>query len=211
MRVLVVNAGSSSIKLSVLEDGDDLVAAQEIEAPAGRVDESAVRSFIADNGPMDAVGHRIVHGGAEFTAPVRVDPDVVHRLELLTDLAPLHQPKSLSGLEVVSKILVDVPAVACFDTAFHATIPAAAATYALPAQWRRRWDLRRFGFHGLSHSYASRRAGEMMGENKPGGGGPAAGNMASGEITGGPGDGSYAKKGPTRRAPTGRAAPTVRH
>ena len=166
MRVLVVNAGSSSIKLSVLDEGDELVAAQEIEAPAGRVNEDAVRSFIANNGPIDAVGHRIVHGGAEFTAPVRVDPDVVHRLELLTDLAPLHQPKSLSGLEVVSKILVDVPAVACFDTAFHATIPAAAATYALPAQWRRRWDLRRFGFHGLSHSYASRRAGEMMGEQK---------------------------------------------
>ena len=165
-RVLVVNAGSSSIKLSVLDEGDELVAAQEIEAPAGRVDVDAVRSFIANNGPIDAVGHRIVHGGAEFTAPVRVDPDVVHRLELLTDLAPLHQPKSLSGLEVVSKILVDVPSVACFDTAFHATIPAAAATYALPAQWRRRWDLRRFGFHGLSHSYASRRAGELMGEQK---------------------------------------------
>jgi acetate kinase len=166
MRVLVVNAGSSSIKLSVLAEGDELVAAQEIEAPAGQVDEDAVRSFIADNGPIDAVGHRIVHGGTEFTAPVRVDRDVVHRLELLTDLAPLHQPKSLSALELLSKILVDVPAVACFDTAFHATIPVAAATYALPAQWRRRWDLRRFGFHGLSHSYASRRAGELMGEQK---------------------------------------------
>ena len=163
MRVLVVNAGSSSIKLSLLEERDELVAAQEIEAPAGRLDADAVEGFIAKNAPIDAVGHRIVHGGAEFTAPVRVDPGVVRRLELLSDLAPLHQPKSLSGLEVVSKILVDVPAVACFDTAFHATVPAAAATYALPAQWRRRWDLRRFGFHGLSHSYASRRAGQMMG------------------------------------------------
>jgi acetate kinase len=166
MRVLVVNAGSSSLKLSVVDEGDRLAASGELDAPGGRVEGAAVRQFIEKNGPIDAVGHRIVHGGTEFTAPVRIDARVVHRLELLSDLAPLHQPKSLRGLEVVSKILVAVPAVACFDTAFHATIPGAAATYALPPQWRRRWDLRRFGFHGLSHSYASRRAGEMMREEQ---------------------------------------------
>ena len=88
---------------------------------------------------------------------------MLRRLEALSDLAPLHQPKSLRGLEWVSRMLPQVPAVACFDTAFHATIPAAAHTYALPVQWRRRWDLRRFGFHGLSHSYAARRAAELMG------------------------------------------------
>ena len=91
-----------------------------------------------------------------------IDGRVLQRLELLSDLAPLHQPKSLRALQVVSRILVNVPAVACFDTAFHSTIPAAAATYALPAEWRQRWDLRRFGFHGLSHSYASKRVTEMM-------------------------------------------------
>jgi acetate kinase len=168
MRVLVVNAGSSSLKLSVLDANDELAASAEIEAPGGRTDEVAVKDFVSRNGPVDAVGHRVVHGGTEFTTPVRVDASVLHRLELLSDLAPLHQPKSLRSLEVVSRILVDVPAVACFDTAFHATMPAAAATYALPPQWRRRWDLRRFGFHGLSHSYASRRAGEMMRENGAG-------------------------------------------
>ncbi len=162
MRVLVVNAGSSSLKLSVLDDNDDVVCSEELEAPDGRVDEAVVRKTVSDNGPVDAVGHRVVHGGTEFTAPVLIDGRVLQRLELLSDLAPLHQPKSLRALQVVSRILVNVPAVACFDTAFHSTIPAAAATYALPAEWRQRWDLRRFGFHGLSHSYASKRVTEMM-------------------------------------------------
>ena len=101
--------------------------------------------------------------------PVLIDANVVNRLEALTDLAPLHQPKSLQGLRAVSAVLPHVAAVACFDTAFHATIPPGASTYALPQQWRRRWELRRYGFHGLSHSYASRRVraelmGELMGE-----------------------------------------------
>lgn len=112
---------------------------------------------------IDAVGHRIVHGGTEFVEPVVIDDDVVQRLEALTDLAPLHQPKSLRGLELVGKAMPGVPAVACFDTAFHAHIPTVAATYALPREWRRRWSLRRFGFHGLSHAYASRRAAELAG------------------------------------------------
>ncbi len=163
MRVLVVNAGSSSLKLSVLDARDKLVASETLPAPAGQVDQGSLKQVIAQNHPIDAVGHRIVHGGSDFTAPVLVGPDVLRRLEALSDLAPLHQPKSLRGLEWVSRMLPQVPAVACFDTAFHATIPAAAHTYALPVQWRRRWDLRRFGFHGLSHSYAARRAAELMG------------------------------------------------
>ncbi len=92
-----------------------------------------------------------------------IDAAVVQRLEALTDLAPLHQPKSLRALELVSRTLPDVPAVACFDTAFHARMPAAATTYALPREWRTRWDLRQFGFHGLSHAYASGRALELAG------------------------------------------------
>ena len=161
MRVLVVNAGSSSLKLSVLDD-DELVSSEVVPAPGGQVDPDALREVAGTERPPDAVGHRIVHGGTEFTEPVLVDSRVVRRLNALTDLAPLHQPKSLRGLEVVSRMLPDVPAVACFDTAFHATIPAAASTYALPSQWRRRWDLRRYGFHGLSHAYASRRVAEIM-------------------------------------------------
>jgi acetate kinase len=99
-----------------------------------------------------------VHGGARFREAVLVDDDVVAVLGELTDLAPLHQPAALAGVAAVARALPDVPAVACFDTAFHATLPAAAATYALPQEWRERFGLRRFGFHGLSHAYASRRA-----------------------------------------------------
>ena len=95
-----------------------------------------------------------MHGGKLFSGPVLIDPGVRQQLAALTDLAPLHQPKSLAALDAVQAILPDVPAVACFDTAFHATIPAFAATFALPAEWRERWGLRRFGFHGLSHAYA---------------------------------------------------------
>jgi acetate kinase len=163
VRILIVNAGSSSLKLSVLDDADGLLASETVDAPGGRIDDSALRAAISANSPIDAVGHRIVHGGTEFTQPVLIDARVLRRLEALTDLAPLHQPKSLRGLEVVTRLLPGVPAVACFDTAFHAHLPPAAATYALPPQWRHRWDLRRFGFHGLSHAYASRRATELTG------------------------------------------------
>ena len=163
MRILVVNAGSSSLKLSVLDDADSLLASETVDAPVGRIDDAALRAAISANLPIDAVGHRIVHGGTEFTQPVLIDARVLRRLEALTDLAPLHQPKSLRGLDVVSRLLPGVPAVACFDTAFHAHLPPAASTYALPPQWRHRWDLRRFGFHGLSHAYASRRAAELTG------------------------------------------------
>jgi acetate kinase len=162
MRVLVVNAGSSSLKLGLI-DGDDAVRSDSLPSGTGRIDEPALREWIEEARPVDAVGHRIVHGGSEFVEPVVVDEDVVRRLRALTDLAPLHQPKSLRGLEVVGHVLPGVPAVACFDTAFHARIPEAAATYALPAAWRKRWNLRRFGFHGLSHEYASGRAAELAG------------------------------------------------
>jgi len=163
MRVLAVNAGSSSLKLSVL-DGERLDAATNLHAGDDRVDQSAVRDFVASAGEIDAVGHRIVHGGTDYVAPTVIDRDVRQRLEALSDLAPLHQPKSLAALDTVSAIVGPVPAVACFDTAFHSTIPPAAHTYALPAEWRRRWPLRRFGFHGLSHAYAARRAAAMVGQ-----------------------------------------------
>ncbi|MGC8627148.1 MAG: acetate/propionate family kinase [Acidimicrobiales bacterium] len=163
MHILVVNAGSSSLKLTVLDDADEVVTAVTLPAPSGRVDEDALRSVVARAGPIGAVGHRVVHGGSYFTEPVLVDSQVVQRLEALSDLAPLHQPKSLRALELVSRLLDGVPAVACFDTAFHSSVPPAAATYAIPEEWRRRWDLRRFGFHGLSHSYASRRAAQLSG------------------------------------------------
>ncbi len=162
MRVLVVNAGSSSLKLAVL-DGDRVVAGQEIAAPRAEVDASAVATAVTGIGTVDAVGHRIVHGGPDYRGPVRIDAEVRRDLVALSALAPLHQAKSLAALDAVAVALGDVPAVACFDTAFHATLPAAAHTYALPLAWRERWGLRKYGFHGLAHASAARRASELLG------------------------------------------------
>ena len=100
-----------------------------------------------------------MHGGERFSAPTVIDDEVAGALDELTALAPLHQPKSLAALAAVRAARPGLPEVACFDTAFHAGLPAAASTYALPAAWRERWPLRRYGFHGLSHAWASRRAG----------------------------------------------------
>ena len=162
-RVLVVNAGSSSLKLRVLGERDEVEAGADLAAPRGAADSGDIKAAIESFGPVDAVGHRVVHGGTLYAAPVLITGEVRRRLESLTDLAPLHQPKSLAALDAVSAVLPSTPAVACFDTAFHATIGEAAATFALPAEWRTRWTLRRYGFHGLSHAYASRRAAELAG------------------------------------------------
>jgi len=166
VRVLVVNAGSSSLKLRVLDPGDAVAAEADIDAPRSQVDEDALRAWIAGAGTVDAVGHRIVHGGERFRSAVRVDDGVVRELRALTDLAPLHQPKSLAALDAVLAALPDTPTVACFDTAFHATLAPEATTYAVPRAWRERWGIRRYGFHGLSHAYASRRAAEMTGARR---------------------------------------------
>jgi acetate kinase len=142
MRVLVVNPGSSSLKTTLLEDG------------------TAVRD---DGGPYDAIGVRFVHGGPDLTEPVRVDRSVLDALDRVSDLAPLHNPPALAAARDLIDRHPTVPVVACFDTTFHATIPAAASTYALPREWNERWRLRRYGFHGLSHAWASRRAAELVG------------------------------------------------
>lgn len=162
-RVLVANAGSSSLKLRVLDMADVVVASADMPAPhEGAID--GIADTIRGLGLVDAVGHRVVHGGTRFTAPVVVDDAVADELVALVPLAPLHQPATLAALAAVRTALPDVPSVACFDTAFHATIPDAAATYALPAEWRVRWGLRRYGFHGLSHAYAARRTAELLGQ-----------------------------------------------
>ena len=163
-RILVVNAGSSSLKLRVLDDADGVVASIDLPAPRGTTDAGAIETALGSLGPIRAVGHRIVHGGTRYSGPVRLDAAVEANLRALSDLAPLHQPKSMAALAAVQAVLPDVPAVACFDTAFHASMPAAATTYAIPPEWRKRWALRKYGFHGLSHAYASRRAAEMVGQ-----------------------------------------------
>jgi len=162
-RILVVNAGSSSVKLRVLGVDDGLLGSWDLAVPTGTIDRDALARTLAGAPPPDAIGHRIVHGGHRYLGSVLIDAGVERELRLLTDLAPLHQPKSLDALDAITSVFPGVAAVASFDTAFHATMPAAATTYALPREWRERWDLRRFGFHGLSHAYASERAGAIVG------------------------------------------------
>jgi acetate kinase len=169
MRVLVVNAGSSSLKLRLLGGQDEILAERELDAPGAQSDEAELSTALAGElGEADAVGHRIVHGGQRFLNAVQIDPEVEVALRDLVNLAPLHQPKSLSALDAVSGALPKVPAVACFDTAFHSTLPLEAMTYALPAAWRERWAIRRYGFHGLSHAWIARRAPELSGRSAAG-------------------------------------------
>ena len=164
MRILVVNAGSSTVKLRLLGNDDETLAERELSTPHAQVDAAQLEAALAEGmSDADAVGHRIVHGGERFREAVLLDPAVERELRALTELAPLHQPKSLAALDAVSAVLQDIPAVVCFDTAFHATLPPEAATYALPAAWRERWGLRRYGFHGLSHAWVARRAPELIG------------------------------------------------
>jgi len=164
VRVLVVNAGSSSVKLRLLDADNELVGERELEAPQSVLDPGELRDALEGGlAGADVVGHRIVHGGERFREAVVIDTPVEQALHALSDLAPLHQPKSLAALEAVSRAIPDKPAVACFDTAFHATLSPASFTYALPASWRRRWGLRRYGFHGLSHAWVARRAPELIG------------------------------------------------
>jgi acetate kinase len=162
MRVLVVNTGSRSVKLRLL-DGDELAGSTDL-GPPSTLDPSGVAGAVGDltgGSDVDGVGHRVVHGGPSFTAPAVVDDRVRSELDALVELAPLHMPAALAGLDAVRAALPDVPSVACFDTAFHATMPPVATRYPVPARWRE-LGARRYGFHGLAHAYAGRRAAEIL-------------------------------------------------
>lgn len=158
--VLVVNVGSSSVKLRLLDVRQQLLQKRDLSPPGD--DESELREALREFGGVHALGHRIVHGGLGFRGPTIVDNEVRARLEELVELAPLHQPPALAALDAARAELPNARHVACFDTAFHATIPDAASTYALPADWRGRLGARRYGFHGLSHAYVARRAAALL-------------------------------------------------
>lgn len=197
MRILVLNAGSSSLKFSLfqangeqlLEDGGidwttlptrlllrrpgqpevqkTLTLRRHADAIAVVFDELQAGPSAPLDGSADvqAVGHRVVHGGTRYTAAVRITPDVERAIGELADLAPLHNPASLEVIRRVEQFLPGVPQVAAFDTAFHATLSPAARTYPVPQRWIREWGVRRYGFHGLSHSYCAGRAAEMVGRS----------------------------------------------
>jgi acetate kinase len=190
MRILVFNAGSSSLKFGVFDTGPATTqrfkgsferfrdGACAYRFAAGARDEAgeaphpdlaaaiaAVPAVLADwqvEG-IAAIGHRIAHGGPDFAAPARLDADSLKRIEALTPLAPLHNPANLHAVRLAMQTWPDLPQVGVFDTAFHLTNPARATTYAVPEAWRQA-GLRRYGFHGTSHKYVARRAAEELGQ-----------------------------------------------
>jgi acetate kinase len=194
-KILVCNAGSSSLKFSLfdaerevlLADGgvdwlrkpaqlvfraanqpeirEQLKLEKHADAMARILDDLQTGSLAALQSPQDlqAVGHRVVHGGDRYTSAVRITAEVKRTIGDLTELAPLHNPASLEGINAVEQVLPKVPQIAAFDTAFHATLPEAARTYPLPQKWTREWGIRRYGFHGLSHSYCSTEAAKRIG------------------------------------------------
>jgi len=194
-KILVWNAGSSSLKFSLFNAEDETLLADGaidwLRKPAQLIFRRANRPEIrkelklekhADavarilddlqagaSAPLQstedlqAVGHRVVHGGDHYTSAVRITAEVKRTIEELTELAPLHNPASLEGINAVTQLLPNVPQVAAFDTAFHATLSEASRTYALPQKWTREWGIRRYGFHGLSHSYCSSEAATRIG------------------------------------------------
>ena len=194
-KILVCNAGSSSLKFSLFNAEDELLLAdggvdwlrkparllfreanqpeirgelkleKHADAVARILDDLQNGASAALQSPEDlrAVGHRVVHGGERYTSAVLITPEVKQTIDELTELAPLHNPASLEGINAVEQVLPKVPQVAAFDTAFHATLSKAARTYPLPQKWTREWGIRRYGFHGLSHSYCSAEATKRIG------------------------------------------------
>lgn len=159
-RVLTVNVGSSSLKLDLLGDSDELVTRCELADWDGDVE--PVRELLARE-RADLIGHRVVHGGWSLSGPTLLDDDVADAIAAAIPLAPLHQRRALTGIEAARRVAPGIPAVACFDTTFHNTTPTEAAVYAVPREWRESYGIIRFGFHGLSHAYVGRRAAELVG------------------------------------------------
>ena len=197
MKVLVINAGSSSLKYQLMDPATREVFAKglcerigidgrlthkvpakdakyEFEIPMPTHSEAiqAVLDALLDAGhgviksasEIDAVGHRVVHGGEKFQASCLITPEVIETLRELSPLAPLHNPAGILGIEAAKKVFGDIPNVAVFDTAFHSTMPPKAFMYAIPYEYYEKYGVRRYGFHGTSHKYVSHRAAEYLEE-----------------------------------------------
>jgi len=198
MKVLVINAGSSSVKYYLYQMPQAEVLAKGLVEQIGGETSILSHSYhgktyteqtkvedvekgvelilqiliskeigvIQHFSEIGAVGHRVVHGGEEFTGSVIIDEKVIASIRKFAELAPLHNPHNLAGIRAVQRRLPDARQVACFDTAFHATIPKVAFLYALPYELYEGYGIRRYGFHGISHRYVARRAAALMGKGK---------------------------------------------
>jgi acetate kinase len=193
--VLVINAGSSSLKYSLIDARTGEPAASGLaerigedqgrhvhRGPEGETETTrkipshedalhlAIEAF-ESHGPsladvkVAAVGHRVVHGGSRFGAPAIIDDELVAEVEELVPLAPLHNPANLEGIRVARRLLPDLAQVAVFDTAFHQTLPPHAYTYAVPSAWLDQHGIRRYGFHGTSHAFVSHAAARLLGRD----------------------------------------------
>jgi acetate kinase len=163
--VLVLNAGSSSLKWVVLNAHTQTIEQHgqaSWEGAEANRHAAEIATALERTPSVQAVGHRVVHGGMRFRQSVLVDDAVRDAIARLAELAPLHNPAAVAGIDAARARFPDVPQVAAFDTAFHMTMPEATALYPLPWEWSTRWGLRRFGFHGLSVSYAIERTGELL-------------------------------------------------
>lgn len=176
-RVLVVNSGSSSVKYQLLDMADGSRPASGIVERIGEgpvadhaaalrqvSDRLAAQGLGLDSPELAAIGHRVVHGGTRFTRPTLITDEVVTEIESLVPLAPLHNPANITGIKVARRLRPDLPQVAVFDTAFHATVPEYAARYAIDTAVADKYGVRRYGFHGTSHDYVSRRTAELLGK-----------------------------------------------
>ena len=195
MNILVINAGSSSLKYQLLDpasqqvlakglcerigidgkftykaEGKETLDAVDVAMPTHSEAIQAVLNALVDpqNGviasmeEIDAVGHRVVHGGEKFAKSVKIDAAVMEAIEECNPLAPLHNPANIIGIKACQKLMPNTPMVAVFDTAFHQTMPPVAYTYALPYQYYQEDKVRRYGFHGTSHKYVTSRAAEIL-------------------------------------------------
>jgi acetate kinase len=152
--ILVVNAGSTSLKLSVVAADETVTHVESLED--------------VDPGAVAAVAHRVVHGGSQFREPAVIDEAVRDEIFALRSLAPLHNAPALAGIATAERAFPDLVHIAVFDTAFHATIPDEASVYAVPARWRMEWGIRRYGFHGLSVAWSTERTPELLGRSAEG-------------------------------------------
>lgn len=167
--ILVINSGSSSVKIALVEEKTGHLQAENMAECLGEK-ETAIHQLLKQlpqeyTGAITAVGHRVVHGGERFVKPTLLDEDVLADIAAISHLAPLHNPANLIGISVAMKHFPDLPHIAVFDTAFHHNMPPHAYLYAVPHDWYKKYGVRRYGFHGSSHHYVAKKAAACL--NRP--------------------------------------------